>query len=417
MASTRKISDAVVIGGGLAGTAVAEALQRRGLRPSLIERHPLLAQEASGQALGLAHPILHRQATAKMRLSILAFSYLRKHLQKKRLEGSKKLRSSLQWKECGVLQLAYKESLKERFSRGLKILETNFQSEKIEASLVEDGKQSRDICGFLCDTGGLYFPRALQIKMQALCEAQVSHPEIELIFNQRALSIEYAKKEGLWKVHTEDQKNLLQSPYLILACARETAQLLSLGGLQLPLRSVRGQSFLWPDCPMSERLACAVSYDGYAIPHLDKPGVCLIGASFEEWNQAREVNPEQNLELYAKLLERIPGLSLEGSMPGAESGEVQRHLRKLNTRVAFRCASPDRLPLCGPLHALGEEREGENSVRGLYLSAAYGSHGLLFTPLGAELIASKICQEESPFPLEENDIEKAISPLRYAKPK
>ena len=69
-------------------------------------------------------------------------------------------------------------------------------------------------------------------------------------------------------------------------------------------------------------------------------------------------------------------------------------------RIAFRSVAPDRLPLVG--------RMGEN----LYGAFAYGSRGLVWAALAAELLASEL--EGEPLPLE-GKLADALSPLRFAQ--
>ena len=58
---TFSVKKAIVIGGGLAGTASAEALARRGWQVTLIERNAKLAQEGSGNPLGVLYPVNRRR--------------------------------------------------------------------------------------------------------------------------------------------------------------------------------------------------------------------------------------------------------------------------------------------------------------------------------------------------------------------
>lgn len=416
------VSDAIVMGGGLAGTALAEALQRRGLEVSLIEKHSALAQEASGQAASIAQPILHRKVTVKMRLALIGFAYLRRHLNRLRSSGH-----NIEWEECGVLQLAYKASLREGFSRAPEFLESEFKSQKVKGWHIKDPRQTAAVCGLDCPYGAFYFPQALWLRPQELCRAHVSHPKIRKLFGQKAWALDYAKAQKLWKVHTQDKKDIAQAPYLILACAKETLSFAPLELSQLPLRSVRGQTFLWPNCAISKKIQCVISYDGYVIPRIDKQKTCLIGASFEEWNHSKEPDPKQNLSLYRRLLERLP--ALKEYMPSPSLEKTKSYLSQLPTRVAFRCTSPDRLPLCGSLFGFRGKVLDDTSLSTLYLSTAYGSHGLLFAPLGAELIAKQICKESKSCSLGrekenlllgkelseegEEEMSRAISPLRY----
>jgi tRNA 5-methylaminomethyl-2-thiouridine biosynthesis bifunctional protein len=72
----------------------------------------------------------------------------------------------------------------------------------------------------------------------------------------------------------------------------------------------------------------------------------------------------------------------------------------LKSRVAFRTVAPDRLPLAGKI--------GEN----VYGLLALGSRGLIWSSLGAELIAAEL--EGEPLPLE-GDLADALEPARFAR--
>jgi tRNA 5-methylaminomethyl-2-thiouridine biosynthesis bifunctional protein len=76
----------------------------------------------------------------------------------------------------------------------------------------------------------------------------------------------------------------------------------------------------------------------------------------------------------------------------------------LDGRVAFRATVRDRMPLIGPM--------AHPSSSGLYAAFAYGSRGLLWASLGAELLASML--EGEPLPLE-RDLAAAVHPERFAR--
>jgi tRNA 5-methylaminomethyl-2-thiouridine biosynthesis bifunctional protein len=93
----------------------------------------------------------------------------------------------------------------------------------------------------------------------------------------------------------------------------------------------------------------------------------------------------------------------------------------LTGRVAFRCVTSDRMPMIGNLadEALAA-RDAQRlrgawpldlpRVDGLYSAFAYGSRGLVWAALGAELIASQI--EGEPLLLE-RDLAEDIDPARF----
>jgi tRNA 5-methylaminomethyl-2-thiouridine biosynthesis bifunctional protein len=123
------------------------------------------------------------------------------------------------------------------------------------------------------------------------------------------------------------------------------------------------------------------------LPPID--GISVTGASFDLDDDDANLRTDS----HAGNLER-----LEHLIPGAASGLDPA---RLEGRVGFRTAAHDRLPVIGAL-------EG---VPGLYGAFAYGSRGLLWAGLGAELLASLM--EGEPLPLE-GALADAVAPGRFA---
>ena len=119
------------------------------------------------------------------------------------------------------------------------------------------------------------------------------------------------------------------------------------------------------------------------LPPVD--GVCVVGASYDiddEDASPRAESDTGNLERLEKMLGVRPQVSTQ-----------------LQNRVAFRSVAPDRLPVAGKID------------EGIYGAFAYGSRGLIWAALAAELIASQL--EGEPLPLE-GKLADAMSPLRFA---
>ncbi|MBN9116540.1 MAG: bifunctional tRNA (5-methylaminomethyl-2-thiouridine)(34)-methyltransferase MnmD/FAD-dependent 5-carboxymethylaminomethyl-2-thiouridine(34) oxidoreductase MnmC, partial [Pandoraea sp.] len=94
---------------------------------------------------------------------------------------------------------------------------------------------------------------------------------------------------------------------------------------------------------------------------------------------------------------------------------------ELGGRTALRSMVPDRLPMAGQLPDMAildtqRQQLGGGHLRdlprldGLYASFAFGSRGLVFASLCAELVASQI--EGEPWPVG-SDLADAIDPARY----
>jgi tRNA 5-methylaminomethyl-2-thiouridine biosynthesis bifunctional protein len=148
---------------------------------------------------------------------------------------------------------------------------------------------------------------------------------------------------------------------------------------------VRGQLTYLP--PIAS-LKAVVLRGGMALPGIE--GVSVTGASFDLDDEDRALRADS----HAGNLER-----LERLIPGAARGLDPA---KLEGRVGFRTVAPDRLPLIG---ALGE-------APGLYGAIAYGSRGLLWAGMGAELLASVMDGE--PLPLEA-PLAAALDPGRFKR--
>jgi tRNA 5-methylaminomethyl-2-thiouridine biosynthesis bifunctional protein len=147
---------------------------------------------------------------------------------------------------------------------------------------------------------------------------------------------------------------------------------------------VRGQL---THLPPLHKLKTVLLRGGMVLPAIE--GVSVTGASFDLDDQDVKMREDS----HAGNLER-----LERLVPGASRGLDPA---KLDGRVAFRTVARDRLPLIGTL----------DGAPGLYGAFAYGSRGLLWAGLGAELLASSMDGE--PLPLE-GALADAVAPGRFA---
>src|SRR5712664_1222255 len=152
-----KDKTAVVIGAGLAGTAVCERLCARGWEVELIERHAAPAQEASGNHAGAFHPVVTPDDSVFARLTRAAFLYsiFRWSL----LEKPK-------WDRCGVLQLARND--KEAASQQKSVLGL-----PREYAQLVTREEAAAHAGVPVAAGGLWFPEAGWIRPQTLVRAQL----------------------------------------------------------------------------------------------------------------------------------------------------------------------------------------------------------------------------------------------------
>ena len=387
---------AVVIGAGLAGCASAASLAARGWRVTLLERHDDVAREASGNPQGVLYLKLSPHGTALSRLIVAGFGHTRRLLER--------LQRGVDWDACGVLQLAFDAKEAERQAK----LATAFPNDLLYA-LSQDEAEQR--AGIGLPAGGLFYPDAGWVHPPALCRQLLQHPLIELRPYHEALRL--SRQDERWRV--EGQNGVLtEAPVLVLACAAEISRLLP--EANLPLKRIRGQISRLPANAASSALSTVVCADGYVAP--PRGSEHTLGASFDF--HSNDLTPSVaehagNLELLREisldLAERLDAQTLDPAT--------------LQGRAAFRCTSPDYLPLVGPL----AEQQAFNAayavlakdarqvpdtpcpwLPGLYINSGHGSRGLITAPLSGELIVAWLENEPLPVP---RDVAEASHPNRF----
>ena len=326
---------ATVVGAGLAGAAVCERLCARGWDVTLYERHAAPAQEASGNHAGTFHPIVTPDDSIFARLSRAAF-----------LASLRRFSSlgNLRWDSCGVLQLARDE--KEDASQRRALAALALPPEYAQHATREEATVH---AGVPLPASGLWFPAGGWIQPRSLVEAQLAACGNRL---ERRFSTEL---------------RVLPAGETVILCNSSDAPRLH-PVQQLRLRRVRGQLTYVPASALDAPHA-VVLRGGMVLPPVD--GICVVGATFDiddEEAQLRDEGHASNLERLKTML----GVSLQ--------------TKDLDGRVAFRAVAPDRLPVVG---RLGE---------GVYGAFAYGSRGLIWAALAAELIAAEL--EGEPLALE-----------------
>lgn len=391
------VRHAVVIGAGLAGCATAASLAARGWRVTLLERHDDIAREASGNPQGVLYLKLSAHGTALSRLIVAGFGHTRRLLER--------LQRGADWDACGVLQLAFDAREAERQGK----LATAFPADLLHAL---DRQQAEARAGIALPAGGLFYPDAGWVHPPALCRLLVQHPLIDLRPYQEALSL--TRQDDRWRVDG-DNGVLAEASVLVLACAAEIGRLLP--HTQLPLKRIRGQISRLPASAASSALSTVVCAEGYVAP--PRGGEHTLGASFDFHSDDLSPSVAEhagNLELLREissdLAERLDARTLDPTT--------------LEGRAAFRCTSPDYLPLVGPLadgQAFAEAyavlaRDARQIpdtpcpwLPGLYVNSGHGSRGLISAPLAGELIAAWLEGEPLPVP---RDVAEACHPNRFA---
>ena len=388
---------ALVIGGGLAGCASAASLAARGWQVSLLERHAGLAEEASGNPQGVLYLKLSAHGTALSQMIVSGFGHTRRLLEQ--------LQRGVDWDGCGVLQLAFNAKEAERHAQ----LAAAFPEDLLQW-LEQPEAQARAGVGLA--HGGLYYPEGGWVHPPALCQAQAAQPNITLLSHREAL--ELRKVENQWQAF-DGERLLASAPVVVLAGAAEIKRFAQ--SAELPLKRIRGQITRLAQTEPSQALATVVCAEGYVAPA--RLGEHTLGASFDFNSDDLTPTTAEHVGNLAMLEEISTDLV-------ARLHLSQQPVEDLQGRAAFRCTSPDYLPIVGPLAdreaflsayaALSKDARQVPDIAcpwldGLYVNSGHGSRGLITAPLSGELLAAWLDNEPLPLP---RSVAEACHPNRFA---
>ena len=391
------VREALVIGAGLAGCATAASLAARGWQVTLIERHAAIAEEASGNPQGVLYLKLSAHGTALSRLIVSSFGYTRRLLEQ--------LQQGLDWDACGVLQLAvnakeqaHQTALTAAFPADLLHLLTHAEAEAH--------------AGIALPCGGLFYPQGGWVHPPALCQQLIQHPRIRLLALHDVIDLQ--RHADGWQALVAGQV-VASAPVVVLAGAADIGRFPAAAGL--PLKRIRGQITRLAQTASSSELRTVVCAEGYVAP--PRLGEHTLGASFDMHCQ----NSAPTAAEHASNLQLLEEIS---SDLAARLHSHELDPERLQGRAAFRCTSPDYLPIIGPLAdpqafasayaALGKNaRKVPNApcpwLDGLYVNSGHGSRGLITAPLSGELLAAWLDNEPLPLP---RKVAEACHPNRFA---
>src|SRR5258707_2637749 len=257
--------------------------------------------------------------------------------------------------QCGVLQLARTDKEMQAQQKSVAGLPAAY------AQFVEREAASEH-AGVPVAASGLWFAESGWIKPRSLVRAQLD-----------------ACGERLQRHFASPLEKIPEGTTVILANSAEAPKLCAVPHLRL--RRVRGQLTYVPIDAL-EPPRTVVLRGGMVLPPID--GVCVVGATYdlEDADAAvREDSHAGNLER----LRNILGVEVKAKTEG---------------RVSFRAVTPDRLPVVGKI------------TDGVYAAFAYGSRGITWSALAAEIIASEL--EGEPLPVEAS-LARALEPGRFKR--
>lgn len=384
-----------VIGAGLAGSTTAAALASRGYQVDVFDSKGIAAGGSGNPQGGLYIKLAANDQTTHSDFYLAAYLTSLRWMQRVQQGSIEKL-----WDPCGVLQLGYdaKEAARQQ-----RFMDVTSHPDSLIRQL--DAQQASQLVGTPQHGGGLYFPEAGWVRPALLCQTLLGQPGIQLHINE-VTSLQQHGKEWQLQLASGDCRHY---PQVVVANASAAPRLLP--DAWLPVKSIRGQISLLDasNLPAVNSVLCG---HAYMAPALN--GEMVIGATYHQNDPCEEVRDSDHRSNIKHLLEF-----------GADFAASQASARITGGRTAFRCTTPDYLPMAGSLpdrslfvqkyknissNARQIPSETVPLLDGLWINIGHGSRGLASAPLCAELIAADISGSARPI---SDSISEAIWPGRF----
>ena len=388
--------EALVIGAGLAGAAIARALAERHWKVTVTERYPYPAGGASGNRQAMLYARLSSAQAPLSRLLLHGYRYSINQLARHHNDL---------YHPCGLVQLPIKAGEARRQQQLLACEQFH------DILTLKSAQELSQLSGIQVTQDGLWFAQAGWIHPAALVTALLQHPGIH--FQGGTTVTALSRTRAGWQALTPRGEEWTGS-VAVVACGHLANQLQQTK--HLPLKRIGGQVSIIPATRESRALRTIVCGKGYIAPALE--GYHTLGASFrlqDRWPGCRPRDHEENL---LQLRETAPQLA-----KALELDKLEGH--QLAGRTSFRCTTPDYLPVVGPVMDAARFREdfaplakNARSVidkeipwhQDLYINTGHGSRGLTTCLLAGEILACQISGEAAPAP---EDIVASIHPGRF----
>ena len=374
---------ALVIGAGLAGSAIAHRLLERGWHVTLIDAADGPAQGASGNHAGVLRALPSRDDNHMSRITRAGALYGMHHMRRLSMAGL-----PVRWAACGVLHLARddKQAAKQREV----VAALDDPAEVLR--FVERDEASR-LAGWPLAIGGWWFPTGGWVNPPSLCAANLAAwpKRLRTHYGREVAALEDTGNE--WIARDADGWEVARAPIAILANGTAISRLSQ--GAAIPVVAARGQ-VSHVRARNGKTAEVVVCRGGYVSPAID--GLMAAGATFSVDDDDTTLREADHAENLAKLATMLPGFDAE----------------IVGGRVGFRPASPDRLPIVGAVPDATRPHGGTLASvarhRALYAVSGFGARGLVWSALVAEMLASQLNDE--PLPME-RELRDAMDPARY----
>jgi tRNA 5-methylaminomethyl-2-thiouridine biosynthesis bifunctional protein len=374
--------DAIVIGAGLAGSAVAHSLARRGWQVEVFDKAQELGAGASGLPAGLfaTHVSPDNNVLSRITRDGVRATVQRAH---------ELLEHGREWQISHLLE--------HRYAGKRQLPEGPLWPAAGHAWSTTASELQKQAAGLNQSTPALWHAMAGWIQTLALVKAQLGHSNIRLSTHSHVTQLMHRNNQ--WQCLDASGRVIAQAPKVIMANAYDGQALIDSVELQtqkhprphLPATALRGQVSLGPMSLLPDQLRNKLpdfpvnghgSYIGnlQAITANMNEPYWIVGSSFQRNDfdlQTRDADQLSNRQQWAELMPEF-------------QDDILHHidLEKTSSWAAIRMALPDRLP------AVGEFAHPE--FKGLSVCTGMGARGISWSVLCGELLAAHLNHEPLP---------------------
>ncbi|MDB1123346.1 bifunctional tRNA (5-methylaminomethyl-2-thiouridine)(34)-methyltransferase MnmD/FAD-dependent 5-carboxymethylaminomethyl-2-thiouridine(34) oxidoreductase MnmC [Vibrio algarum] len=383
------VNDVAIIGGGIASAALAATLCQRGIKVTLYCKDPQLAQNASGNRQGAIYPLLNSNHSGASRVYAPAFLFARQFFD----NASKRFDYDHDW--CGVTHLAWNDKARDKLNN---ILLGNHSTELVKSVCVEDMDKlvglPTSMAGITYPMGGWLSPSEFTKK---LIQEQMDSGHLTLRCNTKINRLEQ-NEDNHWALHSDN--SYFQHEVVVVANGHEATQFNQTSSI--PQSAVKGQVSHIPTSPVLKKLKTVLCYNGYMTPYNPKNQYHCIGASHDRTNINHAYDEHAQQDNAHKLVRTLP------DKPWVNEVDIRESLAK----QGIRSTSRDHLPFVGNVCNFesvkieyanllkDKDVDPVSDYKNLYCFLALGGRGLCSAPLMAEVLASQICNDPIPLPVD-----------------
>ena len=347
-----------VIGAGIAGLSITEALTRRGYPVTLIEQdEPLAGASGNPKALLLSKlPKLERVSNNLQTLGALS--------------------TARWWSHWAQDVVTHSGAQLEASADDLEKIK-KYPADMVQPLQPANIQSHKDLT---TARSQMFMPRAVVLNPKAIRDYVLSSVQVTLV--QRHVAALHKSADHHWMLLDSSGACIAKKTHIIVANAKDSERLCP----TLPaLTVIRGQMSWIESNPYPD---FAVGYGGYAVNDKEK---LILGSSFIRDDMdltLRDCEHQSNFELFKHAFPKIAA-----TLPPISSWQGRASLRALPR---------DSMPIVGEI----------SQMQRVYALTGLGSKGFSFAPLCAELLVAQIFEEALPISA---PLIKALSAHRFIK--